>query len=62
MTDLAKKGYAILIISSELPELLGMCDRLYVMCQGRMTGELDRSDFSQEKVMAMAVSDLKEDR
>ncbi|PXV95502.1 monosaccharide ABC transporter ATP-binding protein (CUT2 family) [Lachnotalea glycerini] len=54
MTDLAKKGYAILMISSELPELLGMCDRIYVMSQGYITGCLDRQDFAQEKVMQLA--------
>lgn len=58
MTDLAKQGYAILIISSELPELLGMCDRLYIMSQGRMAGMLNREEFSQERVMAMAVKNL----
>lgn len=54
MMDLAKQGYAILVISSELPELLGMCDRIYVMNQGYMTGCLKRQDFSQEKVMQLA--------
>lgn len=54
MTDLAKKGYAILMISSELPELLGMCDRIYVMSQGYVTGCLDRQDFSQERIMQLA--------
>lgn len=54
MTDLAKKGYAILMISSELPELLGMCDKIYVMSQGYVTGCLDRQDFSQERIMQLA--------
>lgn len=58
MTDLVKQGYAILMISSELPELLGMCDRLYVMSQGRMAGELSRAEFSQDRIMQMAVSSL----
>ncbi len=58
MTDLVKQGYAILMISSELPELLGMCDRLYVMSQGRMAGELKRDEFSQDRIMQMAVSSL----
>lgn len=60
MTDLAKQGYAILIISSELPELLGMCDRLYVMSQGRMAGCLNRDEFSQDRVMQLAVSNLED--
>lgn len=54
MTDLAKKGYAILMISSEMPELLGMCDRIYVMNQGYVTGCLNRDEFSQERVMQLA--------
>lgn len=54
MTDLAKKGYAILMISSELPELLGMCDRIYVMNQGYITGCIDRQDFAQERIMQLA--------
>jgi inositol transport system ATP-binding protein len=58
MMDLAKQGYAILMISSELPELLGMCDRIYIMSQGYMAGELARRDFSQEAIMEMAVSDV----
>ena len=58
MTSLVKQGYAILMISSELPELLGMCDRLYVMSQGRMAGVLTRDEFSQDRIMQMAVSNL----
>lgn len=54
MTDLAKKGYAILMISSEMPELLGMCDRIYIMSQGYMKGCLDRDEFDQERIMQMA--------
>jgi inositol transport system ATP-binding protein len=54
--DLAKKGYAIIMISSELPELLGMCDRIYVMRQGSVTGCVERKDFSQEQIMQLAVS------
>ena len=41
----------MLIISSELPELLGMCDRIYVMSEGRLTGEVSREDASQEQLM-----------
>ncbi|MCP1100959.1 inositol transport system ATP-binding protein [Aequitasia blattaphilus] len=52
--DLAKKGYSILMISSELPELLGMCDRIYVMSQGRVTGCLEREEFGQEEIMQLA--------
>ena len=54
MTDLVREGKTIIMISSELPELLGMCDRIYVMSKGRITGELNRADFSQENVMKLA--------
>ncbi len=42
------------MISSELPELLGMCDKIYVMNQGRIAGEIGRAEFSQELVMKYA--------
>ncbi len=56
--ELAKQNYAILMISSELPELLGMCDRIYVMSQGYLTGSLDREEFTQERVMQMATQTI----
>lgn len=55
MCSLAKAGVAIIMISSEMPELIGMCDRIAVMSQGKLTGELERGEFSQEKIMALAV-------
>lgn len=54
--DLAKQGYAIIMISSEMPEILGMCDRIAVMCEGRLTGELSRDEASQEKILEKAMS------
>jgi len=48
---LAAEGKGVLLISSELPEILGLCDRIYVMSQGRFTGQLDRADATQEKIM-----------
>jgi inositol transport system ATP-binding protein len=54
MIHLAQRGKGLVMISSELPELLGMCNRIYVMCQGRITGELQREEFSAEAVMALA--------
>lgn len=48
-------GMSIIMISSEMPEILGMSDRILVMYQGRITGELDRKDASQEKIMKCAV-------
>lgn len=55
MCDLAKQGKAIIMISSEMPELLGMADRIYVMCNGKLTGEIsDPEDMTQAKVMGYA--------
>ncbi|WP_225029163.1 multiple monosaccharide ABC transporter ATP-binding protein [Xinfangfangia pollutisoli] len=53
MNQLADQGRGIVMISSEMPELLGMCDRIYVMNEGRIVGELSRAEASQEKIMAM---------
>ncbi|MDD6282258.1 MAG: sugar ABC transporter ATP-binding protein [Oribacterium sp.] len=55
METLARQGKAIIMISSEMPELLGMADRVYVMCNGKITGEItDKEDMTQEKVMTFA--------
>lgn len=54
LNDLAANGKAIIMISSELPEILGMCDRILVMHNGRIAGELDRSEANQEKIMNYA--------
>ena len=56
MSSLAQEGVAIIMISSELPEILGMSDRIIVMHEGRIKGELDRSEASQEKIMNIAIS------
>ncbi|MBG0829791.1 ATP-binding cassette domain-containing protein [Planomonospora sp. ID67723] len=50
---LADQGRAILVISSELPELLGLCDRIYAMSAGRVTGEVSRSDATPERLMQL---------
>jgi ABC-type sugar transport system ATPase subunit len=55
ISDLAAQGLAIVLISSELPEVLGMSDRIVVMHEGRITGRFDRSEATQENVMAAAV-------
>ncbi len=57
MKELAEQGRGVLMISSEMPELLGMCDRIYVMNEGRIVGELTRDEASQEKIMALIVKD-----
>jgi len=54
MTQFAKQGLAIIMISSELPEVLGMSDRIVVMQEGKMRGELNRAEASQENIMALA--------
>ena len=54
MNQLAAEGKSIIMISSELPELLRMSDRVVVMCEGRVTGELDISEATQERIMTFA--------
>lgn len=54
LSQLAAQGVAILMISSELPEILGMSDRIYVMREGKITGVLDRSEATEERVMELA--------
>lgn len=54
MGQMAQQGVAILMISSELPEVVGMSDRVYVMCEGRLAGELSRDRISQENIMTLA--------
>ena len=55
MNKLVEQGMSIIMISSELPEVLGMSDRLYVMSEGTITGELSAEEATEEKVMAMAI-------
>jgi len=55
MNKLVEQGMSIIMISSELPEVLGMSDRLYVMNEGAITGELDASQANEQSVMALAV-------
>lgn len=57
MNELAKEGVAILMISSELPEVLGMADRVIVIREGRIAGELSRAEATQEKVGRLALAD-----
>lgn len=51
MNDMLKEGKGIVMISSELPELIGMCDRIYVMHEGKIVGEFSSEEVTQEKVM-----------
>jgi len=58
MSRLAQQGIAIIMISSEMPEIIGMSDRVIVMCQGRVTGEFKRDEFDQEQIMTCATQFL----
>ena len=53
INQLVAEGKSVIMISSELPEILGMCDRIYVMNEGRMVGELNGKDATQEKIMSI---------
>jgi ribose transport system ATP-binding protein len=52
--QLARDGTAVLLASSDMPELLALCDRILVMCEGRIAGELGRSEATQEKILDLA--------
>ena len=54
IADLAKQGKSIIMISSELPELIGMSDRILVMCDGRVSGEVAKEEATQENIMSLA--------
>jgi methyl-galactoside transport system ATP-binding protein len=54
MAELAKQGKSIIMISSEMPELLGMSDRIMVMCEGRLSGIINGNNTSEEEVMRLA--------
>jgi ABC-type sugar transport system ATPase subunit len=54
VSGMAKNGMAFLLVSSEMPELLAVCDRIYVLCDGRLTGEFRRGEFDQEAIMEAA--------
>ena len=52
--DLANRGKTVLVVSSEMPELLGICDRILVMSGGRLAGEVDAGTTTQEEIMTLA--------
>ena len=58
INELAANGLSIIMVSSELPELMNMSDRVVVMCHGRTTGILDRTELDQEKIMTLATTDI----
>ena len=56
MNRLVEQGMSIIMISSELPEVLGMSDRVYIVSSGRVTGELPIEEATQEKIMQLATN------
>ena len=54
IAELAKQGKSVIMISSEMSELIGMSDRIMVMCDGRVTGFIDGQEANQENIMALA--------
>lgn len=61
MDRLTQEGYSIIMISSEMPEVLGTCDRIIVLCEGRITGILDAEEATQEKILSLATPDKMEE-
>jgi methyl-galactoside transport system ATP-binding protein len=58
MEELAASGRSILMSSGELPELMGVCHRIYVMSGGEITGEVDAATTTQEQIMALAAKNV----
>ena len=56
--ELAEDGMAIIVISSELPEVMGISDRILVMCQGRIAADIERADFDERHILAAALPDI----
>ena len=61
INDLAKAGKAIIVISSEMPEIIGTCDRTYVLNEGRIAGELSKSELTQEQIMQCIMAHNRKD-
>ena len=59
INQLADSGRAVVVISSEMPELIGLCDRIYTINEGWVSGELNRSEFSQEALMRLMTTEKK---
>lgn len=58
INQMCQDGKAVMMISSELPEIMAMSDRIYVMCEGRITGEVSREEFTQENMMKLAIGEV----
>ncbi len=59
INELAKAGKAVIVISSEMPEIIGTCDRCYVINEGEIAGELTKADFSQERIMQLIMAHMR---
>ena len=57
INEMVSQGKSVVMISSELPELLGMCDRIYVMNEGRLLAEVNAADATQESIMGYIIHD-----
>jgi len=60
LDEMARNGIAVIMISSELPEIIGMSDRIITMCEGRLTGEVLRAEASEEKLMQLMTLSAKD--
>ena len=58
MKELAKAGVCVIMISSDLPEIIGMSDRVYVMHEGKIAGQLAKKELSEEQIMKYATGTL----
>jgi len=56
INELAASGLAVVVISSELPEVIGICDRIITLCEGRLTGEISKEEATQEILLAAATN------
>ena len=59
INQMVEQGKSVIMISSEMPEILGMCDRVYIMNEGKMAGELDAKEATQEGIMAHIMQNQK---
>ena len=59
INQMVEQGKSVIMISSEMPEILGMCDRIYIMNEGKMAGELDAKEATQEGIMAHIMQNQK---
>lgn len=58
ISELAKQGKSIIFISSEMPEMIGMCDRVIILCEGHITGTLEKDEITQVNVMSLASGEM----